>query len=397
MHFENPPRQKFARHAQELVEVSSSCFVGSSGVEEYHFMLKPIQYGRFADQLEWLSSAMSAILEKNRLGRDSVVFRRFFCSDLANRIDELRGNPFSDPDRNENGIVSLVTQPPEPPAKVSLWVYCIKGPDTKLCGRKQDHSYILSRGDLEHIWTTGYAFPGLNGSYKQTHAIFDAYNKFLEDRNLTLEDNCVRTWFFVKDVDTNYNGMVVARNEVFVDHDLVPSTHYIASTGIEGSFMDVHALVMMDAYAIKGLRKEQIEYIQALDHLSHTHVYGVAFERATSIAYADRKHIIVSGTASIDKEGEIVHVGDVLLQLDRTLDNINALLSQAGATMDDMQQFVVYLRDPSDVEIIRDILKERIGDMPFLVVTAPVCRPSWLVEIEGVAVIQNQDDSLPAF
>ena len=220
---------------------------------------------------------------------------------------------------------------------------------------------------------------------------------FQQHRGITLEDNCLRTWFYVKDIDTNYNGMVTGRNEVFSEHDLTPDTHYIASTGIEGSFTDVHALVMMDAYAIKGIRPEQVEHLHALDHLSHTHRYGVAFERATSIAYRDRKHVIVSGTASIDHNGEIVHEGDVLCQLDRTLENISALLAQADADMEDMQHFIVYLRDPSDAEIIRDILKERIGDRPFLVVTGPVCRPNWLVEIEGIAVIPNDDESLPAF
>ncbi len=397
MPFENPTQPHQTRHRQDLVEVASSCFVGSSGCEEYNFMLKPIKYGRFADQLEWLRDSMIDILKRHDLERSCIVFRRFFCSDLANRIDELRQNPFSDPERNENGVVSLVTQPPETPAKLALWVHCVKDPDSVCSGKKEGNSFILPRGELEHIWTAGYAFPLSSGSYAQTHAIFDAYNSFLETKELTLEDNCIRTWFYVKDVDTNYNGMVVSRNEVFADHNLTPSTHYIASTGIEGSFTDVHALVMMDAYAVKGIRPEQIEYIQALDHLSHTHVYGVAFERAAAVAYEDRKHIFISGTASIDKEGEIVHVGDVLCQLDRTLENIAALLEQGNATMDDMQHFIVYLRDPSDVEIIRDILKERIGDKPFLVVTAPVCRPSWLIEIEGIAIIQNQDDTLPQF
>ncbi len=71
--------------------------------------------------------------------------------------------------------------------------------------------------------------------------------------------------------------------------------------------LDFAADVMMDAYAISGVRKEQIRYLSAPDHLSPTHVYGVTFERGVSVAYQDRKHIIISGTASIDSAGKIVY------------------------------------------------------------------------------------------
>ena len=67
MQFDNPPNLQGIRSGQERVEITSSCFVGSSGVEEHHFMLKPVQYGRFADQLDWLGEAMTkALLEQRR-------------------------------------------------------------------------------------------------------------------------------------------------------------------------------------------------------------------------------------------------------------------------------------------------------------------------------------------
>ena len=127
--------------------------------------------------------------------------------------------------------------------------------------------------------------------------------------------------------------MVDARAEFFADHGLTPDTHFIASTGIEGSTARPDAKVSMDAYAIAGVRPEQLSYLAAPDHLSPTHTYGVTFERATSVAYRDRNHIILSGTASIDPEGNILHPGDMPRQLDRTLENMEALLAKAGATL----------------------------------------------------------------
>ena len=153
----------------------------------------------------------------------------------------------------------------------------------------------------------------------------------------------------------------------------------------------------MDAYAISGIKPVQISYLDAEAYLSPTHIYGVDFERGTSIAYKDRCHIFISGTASIDSRGDILHPGDVFKQLDRTLVNIEALLSEADASIDDMQVLLVYLRDSNDHEPIREKLEQRFPDTPFEVVTAPVCRPGWLIEIEGYAVVGNDDMELPAF
>ena len=153
----------------------------------------------------------------------------------------------------------------------------------------------------------------------------------------------------------------------------------------------------MDAYAIGGLRRDQVNYLSALDYLGPTYDYGVTFERAVSISYRDRKQVFIAGTASIDPRGEIVHPGDVVRQLDRTLANISGLLTSAGAGLADMLVFIVYLRDPSDHARVLPVLRERLGDVPMVVLAAAVCRPGWLIEIEGVAAIPNDQPDLPPF
>lgn len=40
------------------------------------------------------------------------------------------------------------------------------------------------------------------------------------EQGCKLADNCIRTWFFVQNVDVNYAGVVKARNEVFVTQNL---------------------------------------------------------------------------------------------------------------------------------------------------------------------------------
>ena len=135
----------------------------------------------------------------------------------------------------------------------------------------------------------------------------------------------------------------------------------------------------MDAYAVKGLQQDQIRYLQATDHLNPTYEYGVTFERGTSITYGDRKHIFISGTASIDNKGRIMHEGDVRSQAMRMMENIAALLADADACIEDIQSSILYLRDASDYALVSDLFKEKWPMLDPVFVQAPVCRPGWLI------------------
>ena len=71
-------------------------------------------------------------------------------------------------------------------------------------------------------------------------------------------------------------------------------------------------------------------------------------EAHSAVTYGDRRHVFISGTASIDRYGEIVHAGDVIKQTSRMIENIEALLKEADATLNDIMQAVIYIRDTAD-------------------------------------------------
>jgi len=373
-------------------------FQGASGVEEYHLMIRPTRSESAAAQLEWLSQAYGRAIDSLGLSRDRCVFRRFFCSDLTNQAEVLEEFQFSrmhDPD--DSCAISLVCQPPAPPAKVALWAYLVNDPASAPDKCADGSTFALNRGDLAHLWTTGVTCATADTPYGQTAGIFRDYEGHLSANAMRLADHVIRTWFFVRDVDANYHGLVEARRDIFAERGLTPDTHFIASTGIEGASADIAAAVTMDAYAISGVRPEQIEFLTAPEHLSPTYIYGVTFERGVSVAYHDRKHVLISGTASIDSEGRIVHPGDMTRQLDHTIGNVDALLRSAGAGLADVCSFIVYVRDPSDIDSAGRAMRERFGETPFQVVLAPVCRPGWLVEIECMAIVPVTNPALPAF
>lgn len=378
--------------------VEIACFRGASGVAEYHLLVRPGRYGSVPVQLEWLDQAYQSALAACGLDQRSAAQRRFFCSDLANQASVLAQHRLARRDAPDAPCaVSWVEQPPTAPAKVALWAYHLHDPTSVPDKRLDDGTLTWHRGGHAHCWTTGLAAPTAQGCHAQMRATLAAYDALLRERGLSLAQHLVRTWLFIRDIDAHYEDVVAARRDCFAAHGLTPETHFVASTGIAGGSADPRALVALDAYAVGGLQPAQVLYLTAPTHLCPTHVYGVTFERGVAIGYRDRRHVLVSGTASIDPQGRLLHGGDVSRQLDRTLENVGALLREAGAGWSDLGMLVAYVRDPVDQPHVLAALRERCGAVPVEVVTAAICRPGWLVEVECLAVTSQSRPDLPAF
>jgi enamine deaminase RidA (YjgF/YER057c/UK114 family) len=366
--------------------VDISGFDGTSGVGEWHVTIA------CEDSVESLEERWLAALGEAGIRPESTVLRRVFCSDVVNQAPQL--DSFS---RAYPGGFSVIGQTPLAGGCFAMWSYHVTDGGEPVAGSGDGDSFTLRRGALRHIWMSGLCDTDTGDSASQTRTVLENQNQLLAQCGMTLEDDVVRTWWYVRDIDNDYQGLVEARREIFTRHGLTEDTHYIASTGIAGEHRQQTAKVSLDSYAIRGLVPGQVEHLCAPAHLGPTHMYGVTFERATSVAYSDRTHIFLSGTASIDPSGDIVHPGDVLRQLDRTIENIEALLASAHAGLRDLSMILVYLRDPVDGPAIQRTLRQRFEGLPMIVLHAPVCRPGWLIEIEGIACISSKKSNLPDF
>lgn len=352
-------------------------FASSNGVDEYHAILHLRQTDSpFAAQLEALMKGFER-LRAELMQSATPVFKRYFLSDAANQAADVK--KYDDGDCT----LSIVQQPPLDGTKLALWAYLQTGVECRTlpCGLHE-----VRWGGCRHLWRGSSQAPA-EGSYEQTVRLFRDYISSLEAEGCTLAENCIRTWFFVNDIDNNYAGVVRARNDIFQEQGLTTRTHFIASTGIGGRAADHRILAQMDAYAIAGLQaKEQVSYLYAPTHLGRTSDYGVSFERGTCVQYDDRRHVFISGTASIDNRGQIMHAGDIKMQTRRMLENVAALLAEADCTFSEVTHMIVYLRDTADYAAVRAILAERFPDKPIAILLAPVCRPGWLIEMECMAI-----------
>lgn len=351
-----------------ILQVSE--FAPESGAKEYHLIITPSGKGSFKEQL----SAVNHALGEFRHEHDGAEpeFIRYFLSDASNQEESVReaSEEFPCP-------VSVIEQPLLSGRKVSAWVYLVE--------RDRPSGY-------RHLWHASMKGTGC-GPVSQTDSIFRNYAESLGREGCTIPEDCIRTWLFVQNVDVNYAGVVRGRREFFDEVGLTKDTHYIASTGIAGRTAGSSSVVTMDAYAVDGLAGGQVTYLKGSTHLNPTHEYGVTFERGTAVDYGDRRHVFISGTASIDNRGEIVCPGDVQGQTLRMLENVDVLLAEAGCSSDDVMHMIVYLRDIADHAEVRAMFEERFPAHPKVFVWAPVCRPGWLVEMECMAVkpIVNKD------
>ena len=326
-------------------------------------------------------------LKALELNGATAIMKRYFLSDVANQADDVLLADTSDCAK------SIIGQAPLDGSKIGLWVYMMTSVSTRLL---PSGLYEAAHGQFRHLWNASAHNTAQNSEY-QTRLLFNEYVMQLMQEGCTLADNCIRTWLFVNDVDVNYGGVVAARNKIFFTQGLTEDTHYIASTGIGGRAQDAKVMTQMDNYAIAGIKKEQVHYLYAPTHLNRTSDYGVSFERGTYIDYRDRRHIIISGTASINNKGQIEHPKDIVRQTHRMWDNVEALLREADSSYDEVTVMIVYLRDFADYDVVRRLYDERFPEKPRIIVHAPVCRSGWLIEMECMAIKPMDSATMPEF
>ena len=325
----------------------------------------------FADTLVSLRIQMETYLRMEAEVGRRALFVRFFLSDAQNQDTVLRSMLRSFPwigsttghcPKNIPAI-SVVEQPPLDGSRIAALVHTSSEPRNYLF-----HSLQLREDEAR----------GLD-SYAQSRLLFDQYLSRIRPLGLALKTHCVRTWIYVRDIDANYAGLVKARNDVFAEEGLSHDTHYIASTGIGGATEGRSAVVAIDFLTRPDIEESGKTYLKALSHLSPTHDYGVAFERGVRLSDG---RIYISGTASIDHCGRVLHEGNVIAQADRLLENISCLLEEGGSSLDRVPYFIVYLRDIADYPQVDAYMRQRFPHVPRVILEARVCRPTWLIEME---------------
>jgi len=194
-----------------------------------------------------------------------------------------------------------------------------------------------------------------------------------------------RTWFWLRDILRWYGDFNGVRNDFYRARGLLRADggHALpASTGIGIAPAD-GAPGAMEFVAESGAAP--IARLLRAGRQNPASAYGSAFSRAAVSVTPFGRRIHVSGTASIGADGRTLHAGDPRAQIAETLRCVRAALAEAGASVKDVAQTLVYCRTPE----VEHVFRREFAGAPFEgpVLRADICRDDLLFEVECLAIV----------
>ena len=108
------------------------------------------------------------------------------------------------------------------------------------------------------------------------------------------------------------------------------------------------------------------------------------------VAVPAGRMIFASGQVARDVDGQLVGPGDIRAQTRKTLQNLQAVLAEAGATMDDVVKVTVFVTNLSEHFAAIHEVRAEFFAAPYpastLVEVSRLVDPEMLIEIEAIAV-----------
>jgi len=220
---------------------------------------------------------------------------------------------------------------------------------------------------------------------QQARDVFDQMQGGLKTVDMGF-DNVIRTWFFNHDILDWYGDFNKVRDTFFREHQvydrLVP-----ASTGIGGGNPTASAVVS-GAFALRLKNGEARTSAVPSPLQCPALKYGSSFSRAVEIDLPDHRRLMISGTASIDPQGNTKYLDDMDGQVALTMEVVQAILESRSMTWNDVSRAIVYFKHSKDVPAFeRYCQAQSLPMLPAILVNEDICRDDLLFEIELDAIV----------
>ena len=219
---------------------------------------------------------------------------------------------------------------------------------------------------------------------EQTRSTFETINEVLQLRGFKFTDT-VRTWIYLDKLLEWYDEFNVVRTAFFEETGIFDAM-VPASTGI-GAGNHEGAAIMMDVLAIQP-KNGDIEIKAVKSPLQNPALdYRSSFSRAVEIDCPTHRKLLISGTASIDAQGNTVHLDDPEKQIRLTMDVVVEIMKSRGMDWNDIFRGIAYFKDMDYKPIYEKVAAELgIPKFPLAIAHADVCRHDLLFEIEVDAI-----------
>jgi reactive intermediate/imine deaminase len=127
---------------------------------------------------------------------------------------------------------------------------------------------------------------------------------------------------------------------------------------------------------------------QYLNPANFTHIMG-SYSHGIKVDVGDSEMTFVTGQIAMDREGNAVAPGDIVKQTEFVFQNIEKILREGGASLDDVVKAVIYVTDISkfrDVSAVRNRYFSNSRPVSTLVEINKTVKEGCDIEIEAIAV-----------
>jgi enamine deaminase RidA (YjgF/YER057c/UK114 family) len=220
---------------------------------------------------------------------------------------------------------------------------------------------------------------------EQAREVFEKLQAGLASAGMTMKD-IVRTWFYLDDILSWYGEFNRVRNDVFARNELQP-LNLPASTGVGGR-NPMGAALAAAVWAVRPHdQAAKVLHFAPSPEQCPASAYGSAFSRAVEIGCAGFRRLLVSGTASIARDGKTEHIGDTRAQIERSMQVAAAILESRRMTFADTAFATAFFKHPADAPLFADWLaRHGLQSLPVVSACCDICRDNLLFEIELEAV-----------
>ncbi len=389
-------RHTTARLARSITPSFTVMRVDHGEVTEYFLTGKPREgAGGNLEPTEGLYARLAAFLSEEKA---AIVQERCYGETEAYReAVQVRRRIYSRHGINGDGALSYVGQGPcrgKGIAGVHLWAARSQSSEPvveplSVEGRTVGRAFCTDSVRFISIPRVGpsgrRSGDGPEAKRDNAASMFREVSRLLGSLNLSYR-NVARTWIYLPSLLEWYGEFNAARRQVYSEAGLISggSPRWLpASTGIQGGcpdgwdcMIDVLALARRDGAELEVRMLESPDQCEA-------YCYGSSFSRAVEIKDRRVSRIFVSGTASIDREGNTVYAGDFEAQARHTLRVVRDLLGVRNHGFEDVAQAVVFLKHKNLFEAWRSVASEEDFDHRLCIETvADICREDLLIELE---------------
>ena len=245
---------------------------------------------------------------------------------------------------------------------------------------------IFTDGGARHVVLAGLRpDDGRQPKPTQAHQVFENLECALQQSGMVCAD-LMRTWLFLDNILAWYTPFNKVRTE-FYQQRHVPCTMLPASTGI-GLRNPAGVALVAGAWAARGLNGAFTAREIPSPLQGPPQAYGSRFARAVELASGGLRRVLISGTASITKDGHSAHQGDMHGQVELTMNVVQKILASREMSFADVTRVTAYIKHPHDAPKFDAWLADHgLRAWPVSIVTpAAICRDELLFEIELDAV-----------